>query len=151
MDEVECIAANLIFRKYVRGYISHKAKVMVVAKVRRFALRFPLLQLVPVSNKKYLYPWPWRHCRWTPFRRSTQQPWRTDPSTAGSICAEAGLLIRSIAKHTHAEALIPPRRAAHKAVLFGLRARLHASVSRRCAMRKPLKPVHIGEEPQLTR
>lgn len=34
MDEVECIAANLIFRKYVKGYLSHKAKVMVVAKVR---------------------------------------------------------------------------------------------------------------------
>lgn len=27
MDEVECVAANLIFRKYVRGYISHKNKV----------------------------------------------------------------------------------------------------------------------------
>ena len=30
MDEVECIAANLIFRKYVKGYISHKNKVMVI-------------------------------------------------------------------------------------------------------------------------
>ncbi len=38
MDEVECIAANLIFRKYVKGYLSHKAKVMVVAKVRFFCL-----------------------------------------------------------------------------------------------------------------
>ena len=36
MDEVECIAANLIARKYVRGYISHKANVMVVAKNEPF-------------------------------------------------------------------------------------------------------------------
>ncbi|KAL4433578.1 hypothetical protein ABPG75_000019 [Micractinium tetrahymenae] len=36
MDEVECIAANLIFRKYVKGYLSHKAKVMVVAKTDPF-------------------------------------------------------------------------------------------------------------------
>ena len=27
MDEVECVCANLIFRKYVKGYISHKNKV----------------------------------------------------------------------------------------------------------------------------
>ncbi len=27
MDEIECIAANLIFRKYVKGYISHSQKV----------------------------------------------------------------------------------------------------------------------------
>ena len=26
MDEVECICANLIYRKYVKGYISHKNK-----------------------------------------------------------------------------------------------------------------------------
>lgn len=36
MDEVECICANLIFRKYVKGYISHKNKVMVVAKTDPF-------------------------------------------------------------------------------------------------------------------
>ena len=36
MDEVECVAANLIARKYVRGYISHKSKVMVVAKTDPF-------------------------------------------------------------------------------------------------------------------
>jgi hypothetical protein len=36
MDEVECVAANLIFRKYVKGYISHKNKVMVVAKTDPF-------------------------------------------------------------------------------------------------------------------
>ncbi|GAB4813904.1 hypothetical protein N2152v2_000950 [Parachlorella kessleri] len=36
MDEVECIAANLIYRKYVKGYISHNLKVMVVAKADPF-------------------------------------------------------------------------------------------------------------------
>lgn len=36
MDEIECIAANLIYRKYVKGYISHKNKVMVVAKTDPF-------------------------------------------------------------------------------------------------------------------
>ena len=36
MDEVECVAANLIFRRYVKGYISHKSKVMVVAKAEPF-------------------------------------------------------------------------------------------------------------------
>jgi hypothetical protein len=35
-DEVECIAANLIYRRYVRGYISHRARVMVVAKADPF-------------------------------------------------------------------------------------------------------------------
>ncbi|KDD74904.1 hypothetical protein H632_c998p0 [Helicosporidium sp. ATCC 50920] len=32
MDEIECVCANLIYRKYIKGYISHKNKVMVVAK-----------------------------------------------------------------------------------------------------------------------
>lgn len=36
MDEIECIAANLIARKYVKGYISHKLKVMVVHKTQPF-------------------------------------------------------------------------------------------------------------------
>lgn len=36
MDEIECIAANLISRKYVKGYISHKLKVMVVHKTHPF-------------------------------------------------------------------------------------------------------------------
>lgn len=26
LDEVECIVANLIYRKYIKGYISHKAR-----------------------------------------------------------------------------------------------------------------------------
>lgn len=32
MDELECILANLIFLKYIKGYIAHKQKVVVVAK-----------------------------------------------------------------------------------------------------------------------
>lgn len=36
MDEIECVGANLIAKKYVKGYISHKAKVMVVAKTDPF-------------------------------------------------------------------------------------------------------------------
>lgn len=36
MDEIECISANLIAKKYVKGYISHKTKIMVVAKTAPF-------------------------------------------------------------------------------------------------------------------
>lgn len=32
LDEVECILANLIFRGYVRGYISHSKRVLVLSK-----------------------------------------------------------------------------------------------------------------------
>mmetsp|Transcript_9811 Transcript_9811/g.15079 ORF Transcript_9811/g.15079 Transcript_9811/m.15079 type:complete len:400 (-) Transcript_9811:12-1211(-) len=32
LDEVECILANLIFRGYVRGYISHAKRVLVLSK-----------------------------------------------------------------------------------------------------------------------
>ena len=35
-DEVECIVANLIFRKFVKGYISHKNKVVVLSKTDAF-------------------------------------------------------------------------------------------------------------------
>lgn len=38
MDEIECISANLVARKYVKGYISHRSKVMVVAKNDPFPL-----------------------------------------------------------------------------------------------------------------
>ena len=44
MDEAECIVANLIYRKYVKGYISHAKRVLVVSKQRPF----PLLGEVPV-------------------------------------------------------------------------------------------------------
>ena len=36
MSEIECIIANLIVRKYVKGYISHKLKVLVVHKTQPF-------------------------------------------------------------------------------------------------------------------
>jgi hypothetical protein len=36
MDEIECITANLIVRRYVKGYISHKLKVLVVHKTQPF-------------------------------------------------------------------------------------------------------------------
>jgi len=32
VDEVECILANLIFRGYVKGYISHTNRVLVLSK-----------------------------------------------------------------------------------------------------------------------
>ena len=32
IDEVECVVANLIFRKLIKGYISHKSRVVVLAK-----------------------------------------------------------------------------------------------------------------------
>jgi len=35
-DEVECIVANLIFRKFVKGYISHKNRVVVLSKTDAF-------------------------------------------------------------------------------------------------------------------
>jgi hypothetical protein len=36
LDEVECILVNLIFRKYVKGYISHKSRVLVLSKQEPF-------------------------------------------------------------------------------------------------------------------
>jgi hypothetical protein len=35
-DEVECVVANLIFRKFVKGYISHKNRVVVLSKTDAF-------------------------------------------------------------------------------------------------------------------
>jgi hypothetical protein len=32
LDEIECILANLIYRGYVRGYISHSKRVLVLSK-----------------------------------------------------------------------------------------------------------------------
>lgn len=32
LDEVECILANLIYRGYVRGYLSHTKRVLVLSK-----------------------------------------------------------------------------------------------------------------------
>jgi len=36
LDEVECILANLIFRGYIRGYISHTNRVLVLSKSNPF-------------------------------------------------------------------------------------------------------------------
>jgi hypothetical protein len=32
LDEIECILANLIYRGYVRGYLSHSKRVLVLSK-----------------------------------------------------------------------------------------------------------------------
>jgi len=32
LDEIECILANLIYRGYVRGYLSHTKRVLVLSK-----------------------------------------------------------------------------------------------------------------------
>lgn len=48
MDEVECVLANLIYRKYIKGYMSHQHKVVVISKaVRRSS--WPLI-LLPFQN-----------------------------------------------------------------------------------------------------
>jgi hypothetical protein len=36
LEEVECIVANLVFRRLIRGYVSHKPPVLVVAKTNAF-------------------------------------------------------------------------------------------------------------------
>jgi len=36
LDEVECILANLIFRGFVRGYISHTKRILVLSKKDAF-------------------------------------------------------------------------------------------------------------------
>jgi hypothetical protein len=36
LDECECVLANLIYRKYVKGYLSHKARVVVLSKASPF-------------------------------------------------------------------------------------------------------------------
>lgn len=36
LDEVECIVANLIYRKYIKGYISHQHRVIVISKADPF-------------------------------------------------------------------------------------------------------------------
>lgn len=32
LDEVECILANLIYKQYIRGYLSHTKRVLVLSK-----------------------------------------------------------------------------------------------------------------------
>mmetsp|Transcript_29980 Transcript_29980/g.71414 ORF Transcript_29980/g.71414 Transcript_29980/m.71414 type:complete len:413 (-) Transcript_29980:49-1287(-) len=36
LDEIECILANLVYRKYVKGYISHQHRVLVISKMDAF-------------------------------------------------------------------------------------------------------------------
>ena len=36
LDQTECLVANLIFRKYVKGYIAHKSRVLVISKQEAF-------------------------------------------------------------------------------------------------------------------
>jgi hypothetical protein len=43
LDEVECILANLIYRGYIRGYLSHTKRVLVLSKRDPF----PLSSIVP--------------------------------------------------------------------------------------------------------
>lgn len=38
LDEIECILANLIYRGYVRGYLSHSKRVLVLSKRDPFPL-----------------------------------------------------------------------------------------------------------------
>lgn len=46
MDGVECIVANLIYRKYVKGYLSHQHSVAVLSK----ADPFPPLSTVSLTE-----------------------------------------------------------------------------------------------------
>jgi len=36
LDEVECILANLIFKQYIRGYLSHEKRILVLSKKEPF-------------------------------------------------------------------------------------------------------------------
>jgi nuclear mRNA export protein PCID2/THP1 len=36
LDEIECILANLIYRGYIRGYISHTRRTLVLSKSNPF-------------------------------------------------------------------------------------------------------------------
>lgn len=38
LDEIECIIANLIFKGYIKGYISHKQRVLVLSKNQPFPI-----------------------------------------------------------------------------------------------------------------
>jgi hypothetical protein len=38
IEEVECIVANLIYQGHIKGYISHKLKILVVSKDNAFPI-----------------------------------------------------------------------------------------------------------------
>lgn len=44
--ELQCLMANLIFRKYVKGYLAYKSRVVVLAKTDAF----PQLSAVQLSD-----------------------------------------------------------------------------------------------------
>ena len=46
MNEVECLVANLIYRGYVKGYISHSRRILVLSK----ATAFPHLKTVNMAD-----------------------------------------------------------------------------------------------------
>lgn len=46
IEAVECLVANLIYRGYVKGYISHAKKVLVLSK----AMPFPHLKTVNLED-----------------------------------------------------------------------------------------------------
>lgn len=46
IEEVECLVANLVYRGYVKGYISHSKKVLVLSK----AAPFPHLKTVNLGD-----------------------------------------------------------------------------------------------------
>ena len=35
-DEIECVLTNLIFKGYIKGYMSHTKKILVVSKTQPF-------------------------------------------------------------------------------------------------------------------
>lgn len=49
-DEVQCLVANLIYRKYVKGYIAFKSRVLVLSKVEPF----PPLDTVALADPSAL-------------------------------------------------------------------------------------------------
>lgn len=36
LDEIECVIANLIFKGYIKGYLSHQMRVLVVSATKAF-------------------------------------------------------------------------------------------------------------------
>ncbi len=44
--ELQCLLANLIFRKYIKGYLAYKARVVVLAR----SDAFPALSAVQLSD-----------------------------------------------------------------------------------------------------
>jgi hypothetical protein len=45
LDEIECVIANLIYKGYIKGYLSHQMRVLVVSATKAF----PAISSVPLS------------------------------------------------------------------------------------------------------